>query len=56
MEMTYQMARAIVGNQPNWALRNMVKALEMLPALNSADDNKRLLAAKYLLKARGKAA
>jgi len=40
----------IVGNQPKWALRNMVKALEMLPALNTPEDNERLQAAKIAVK------
>lgn len=33
-------------------LKNMVKALEMLPLLNSEEDNKRLEAAKLILKNR----
>ena len=43
-------AYKIVGNQPAWALRNMVRALESLPMLNTAEDNKRLEAAKFLLR------
>lgn len=42
-----------VGNQPHWALRNMVKALSMLPLMNTPEDNERLAAAKYILR-RGK--
>lgn len=45
-------AEGIVGNQPTWALRNMVKALGMLPWLNTADDLERLEAAKVVIRAR----
>jgi len=40
----------IIGNQPIWAIRNMVKALSMLSALNTAEENERLKAAKICLK------
>ena len=50
--MTYEQAQKISGNQPRWALKNMIKALEMLPALNTAEDNLRLKAAKIVLKGR----
>jgi hypothetical protein len=43
-------AKKIVGNQPKWALRNMVKALTMLPWLNDEEDKQRLAAAKLILK------
>lgn len=52
--MTLDQAKQLVGNQPTWALRNMVKALKMLPALNTAEDNERLEAAQFILKARNK--
>ena len=42
-------AKQIVGNQPTWALKNMVKALKMLPAMNTAEDLIRLEAAKVVL-------
>jgi hypothetical protein len=45
-------AKQIVGNQPTWALKNMVKALKMLPAFNTAEDLIRLEAAKVVLKNR----
>ena len=45
-------AKQIVGNQPTWALKNMVKALKMFPALNTAEDLIRLEAAKVVLKNR----
>ena len=43
-------AKKIVGNQPRWALQNMVKALSMLPVLNTDEENKRLEAAKIGLR------
>jgi hypothetical protein len=39
-----------VGNQSQHCLRNMIKALQMLPALNTEEDNKRLAAAKIAIK------
>jgi hypothetical protein len=51
--MTIEEAKKIVGNQPTWALKNMVKALKMLPALNTAEDEERLVAAKVVIKSRG---
>lgn len=50
--MTIDQAKKIVGNQPTWALKNMVKALNMLPWLNTAEDEERLVAAKIVLKDR----
>jgi len=47
-----QDAKAIVGNQPTYALRNMVKALQMLPWLNTEEDKQRLAAAKVVLASR----
>lgn len=41
-------ARRIAGNGPGVPLRNMIKALEMSPWLNSADDGLRLIAAKFV--------
>ena len=40
----------IVGSQPTWALKNMIKALSMLTALNTDDDWERLAAAKIAVK------
>lgn len=48
--MNYAEAKKIVGNQPTYALKNMVKALQMLTYLNTAEDWKRLEAAKIVLK------
>ena len=51
--MTLDEARRIVGNQPTWALKNMVKALNMLTWRNTAEDIQRLEAAKLVIKSRG---
>lgn len=48
--MTLDEAKRIVGNQPHWALQNMVKALQMLPWLNTAEDETRLKAARMVLR------
>ena len=50
--MTYNEARKIVGKQPRWALKNMVKALGMHPWANTAADEERLEAALIILKER----
>jgi hypothetical protein len=50
--MTLEQAKQIVGNQPDWALKNMVKALKMMPILNTAQDEQRLAAALVVLKSR----
>jgi len=42
-------AYSIVGNQPRWALKNMVSALSGLTQLNTAEDNRRLQAGRYIL-------
>ena len=52
--MNLQEAKELVGNQDTVSLRNMIKTLNMLPALNSAEDWQRLEAAKVVLKARNK--
>jgi hypothetical protein len=49
--MTFNDALKIVGNQPKWALRNMVKALSLMPWMNTAEDEQRKMAAKIVLKA-----
>jgi hypothetical protein len=45
-------AKKIVGNQPAWALKNMVKALNMMTWKNTPEDWQRLEAAKIVLKDR----
>ena len=50
--MTIDEAKRIVGNQPTFALRNMVRALNLLPYLNTPDDLRRLEAAKVVLQGR----
>ena len=48
--MTFDEAKKIVGNQPKWAIENMVKALSFYPWLNTAEEKKRLQAGKIILK------
>jgi hypothetical protein len=48
--MTYAEAKKIVGNQPTFALKNMVVALSTLQFLNTQAENLRLEAAKIVLK------
>lgn len=39
----------VVGNQDKDTLRCMVKALTSMPFLNTAEDDRRLAAARYIL-------
>lgn len=48
-KMTIKEAKQIVGNQPTWALKNMVRALTMFRGLNTEEENRRLEAAKVVL-------
>jgi hypothetical protein len=48
--MDVEQAWKIVGNQPRWAIKNMVRALSMLPALNSPEQEERLAAGKVALR------
>jgi len=43
-------AEKIVGRQPTWALRNMVKALSLHPWLNTETDKQRLKAARIVIR------
>ena len=52
MPVALRQAYQIVGNQPMFALKNMVRALESMPGLNTEDDELRLSAAKYILSTR----
>lgn len=52
MTLTLVEAKKIVGNQPTYALKNMVKALKMLRLMNTAEDEIRLEAAEVVLKSR----
>jgi hypothetical protein len=52
-KMTINQAKEIIGNQPTWALKNMVKALSMMPWRNTREDEKRLEAALMVIKSRG---
>jgi hypothetical protein len=40
----------LTGNQPSWALKNMVKALQMHSWLNTEIENQRLEAGLFLMK------
>ncbi len=46
--MTRKHARAILGNQPKWALSNMAKALQLQSRLNTPEDWLRLWALQVL--------
>tara|TARA_B100000900_G_scaffold386164_1_gene376406 strand:- start:634 stop:801 length:168 start_codon:yes stop_codon:yes gene_type:complete len=48
--MTKEEARKIIGNQPEYAIKNMVRALNMLTWLNTEEDKLRLEAGKICLK------
>tara|TARA_R100001143_G_scaffold61793_1_gene63470 strand:- start:701 stop:907 length:207 start_codon:yes stop_codon:yes gene_type:complete len=48
-KMTLDQAQKIVGNQPMWAIKNMVKALSMCKWLNTPDEELRLQAAKVVI-------
>ena len=48
--MTIEEAKKIVGNQPKWAVKNMVKALSMHQWLNTPKESIRLEAGKLILK------
>lgn len=54
--MTYSQAREILGSCAEWELDAMIRALTMLPLLNSPEENQRLKAAitirKYIRKAK----
>jgi hypothetical protein len=41
---------AITGQQPAWALNNMVKALSLMPILNTPEEAARLKAARRILR------
>ena len=47
--MDVEQAWKIVGNQPNWAIKNMVRAVSMFPALNTPEEDVRLTAGKIAL-------
>lgn len=48
--MNYAEAKKLVGNQPTFALKNMVVALSTMQFLNTPEENLRLEAAKIVLK------
>ena len=53
--MNMDQARQLIGNQDSVSLRNMIRALTILPALNTPADYERLAAARFILKTRNKA-
>ena len=48
--MTLEEAKKVTGNQPLFALKNMIKALQMCEWMNTEEDKQRLEAAKIVLK------
>jgi hypothetical protein len=48
-KMTARRAVKLVGNQPMWAIRNMVVALSSMSLMNSAEENERLEAAQWAI-------
>lgn len=48
--MTLDEAKNIIGNRSEWELKHMIRALNMFSFLNCAEDNRRLTAAKIVLK------
>ena len=49
--MDVDQAKKLLGNRPDWELKNMIRALQILGGfLNTPEDNNRLQAAKVLLK------
>lgn len=48
--MTKEQAKTILGDRPEWELKQMKKALSMCELLNTPEENERLLAVKTLLK------
>ena len=46
--MTHKEAQAVLGNQPKWALRNMARALSLMPWMNTDEDWKRAQALRVL--------
>ena len=48
--MSIEEAKKIVGNRARWEIKNMVRALSKLNLLNTPEENRRLAAAKLVLK------
>ena len=48
--MTQAEAKKIIGNQPRWAVNNMVKALSMHSWMNTPEEKRRLAAGKIILR------
>lgn len=52
---TREESKAMWSKRPSWELRNMVKALYMLPWLNTEEEVERRTIAEEILKDRGRA-
>tara|TARA_R100001086_G_scaffold173860_2_gene95361 strand:- start:1210 stop:1446 length:237 start_codon:yes stop_codon:yes gene_type:complete len=50
LKMTKEQAWKIIGNQPKWAIKNMIKALSLHPWKNTNEDKLRIEAGKICLK------
>jgi len=50
--MNLKEAEEILGNRATWELRQMRKALETFPIMNTEEENERLEAVKILLRKR----
>ncbi len=50
--MDLKTAKEILGDRATWELRNMKKALTMLPFFNTEEENRRLEAIEVVLKHR----
>jgi hypothetical protein len=48
-KMNARRAVQLVGNQPMWAIKNMVVALSSMSLLNTAEENERLEAARWAI-------
>ena len=47
-------ARSRLGDRAEWELKNMKKALQMFPIMNTPEENQRLKDVKTILKLRNK--
>lgn len=48
--MTKEKAKEILGDRATWELKNMKKALSILPWFNTKEEDERLKAVKVMLK------
>jgi len=52
--MDIKKAKQILGDRATWELQNMKIALEMMPIINTQEDNERLEAVKVMLREKRK--